>query len=86
VCHEVLPEFIVPETGPEVFPLFASAPPAGLTLTLDSVPFAAVTVTPAAGSAFFAPSAGEMLTTGAFGSVLAAAGADAPPAPPPEPA
>jgi hypothetical protein len=84
VCHEVLAEFIVPGTGPDGLPLLTDVPPAGLTVTLDSVPFAAVTVTPADGSALFAPSAGEMLTTAPSGVGLA--DADPPPPEPPAPA
>jgi hypothetical protein len=82
VCHEVLAEFIVPGTGPDGLPLLTSVPPTGLTVTPDSVPFAAVTVTPAEGSALFAPFAGEMLTTGPSGVGLADALAE----PPAEPA
>jgi hypothetical protein len=85
VCHEVLAGFIVPGTGPAALPLSACVPPAGLTVTLDSVlPFAAVTVTPADGSAPVAPFAGEMPATGP--ACVGLAGADPPPEPPPEPA
>jgi hypothetical protein len=76
--HEVLPGLIEPGTGPDGSPLLARVPPTGVTVTFDSVPFAAVTVTPAEGSAPFAPSAGEIVTCGPAGAGLAAGRAATP--------
>jgi hypothetical protein len=79
-CHAVPPAFIVPGTGPDGSPLAARVPPAGVTVTFDSVPVAAVTVTPAEGSALLAPPAGEIVTFAPGGAGLAAGLAAATPA------
>jgi hypothetical protein len=61
-CQAVAAWFMVPGTGPDGLPLSAAAVPVGVTVTDLSVPLVAVTVTPADGSAAFAPLAGEMVT------------------------
>jgi hypothetical protein len=50
-------------------------PPTGVTVTFDSFPVAAVTVTPAEGSALLAPLAGEIATSAPGGVGLAVAAA-----------
>jgi hypothetical protein len=64
VCQVVPLGLRVPGTGPDGLPLSAVRVPVGVTVTDLSVPRVAVTVTPADGSAAFAPLAGEMLTSG----------------------